>query len=511
MITVGIWRTQRIEDLKQEAQDNQGLKRSIGTPELIALGVGAIIGSGIFVLTGVAAANYAGPALVFSFLLSGLAAGLAALVYAEMAAAIPVAGSAYTYAYASLGEIVAWLVGWNLVLEYLVASGAVAVGWSGYVTDMLASIGIALPQSLVTSPLGGGLVNLPAILITAVMTGVALVGTTTSARTNKIIVGVKLLVILAFLALGIPRVNPANWHPFLPFGVSGVVHGAAIIFFAYIGFDAVATAAEEVREPARDLPRGIIGSLAIATILYVAVTLVLTGLTRYANLNTPSPVTTGLLAAGVRGASLIVGVGALAGLTSVLLVTIFAQSRVFMAMGRDGLLPPLFTKVHPRFKTPWLTTIIVGAFVALVGGFLPVDIIAELANVGTLTAFFTVSVGVLVLRRRQPDLKRPFKVPLMPWTPLLAMAFALYLFFNLPILTWIRFGVWVALGLVVYFAYGRHHSALARREPEETAAPRPAFRPSPLGMPGPARRPFPFRLPAPAPAFLRLLRPWWRK
>ncbi|OIQ60512.1 amino acid permease [Neomoorella thermoacetica] len=505
---MGIWRTKKIADLMQEAGDNQKLKRSIGTPELVALGVGAIIGSGIFVLTGVAAANYAGPALVFSFILSGLAAGLAALVYAEMAAMIPVTGSAYTYAYASLGEIIAWLVGWNLVLEYLVASGAVAVGWSGYITDMLASVGVFLPRALVNSPLSGGLVNLPAILITVVMTGVAIVGTTTSARTNKIIVGVKILVILVFLALGAPRVNTAYWHPFLPFGVTGVVHGAAIIFFAYIGFDAVATAAEEVRDPARELPLGIIGSLALATILYVAVTIVLTGLTPYTNLNTPSPVTTGLMAAGVRGASLIVGTGALAGLTSVLLVNIFAQSRVFMAMGRDGLLPPLFTRVHPRFHTPWLTTLIVGAFVTLIGGFLPVDIIAELANVGTLSAFFVVSVGVMVLRRTQPDLKRPFKVPLMPWTPLLAIAFAVYLFFNLPGLTWIRFGVWVTLGLVVYFAYGRRHSVLAREE-ESKAVPRPTYRPSPLEMPAPARKPFPFKLPAPE--LLRMFLPRWRR
>lgn len=500
---MGIWRTKKIADLIQEAGDNQKLKRSIGTPELVALGVGAIIGSGIFVLTGVAAANYAGPALVFSFVLSGLAAGLAALVYAEMAAMIPVTGSAYTYAYASLGEIIAWLVGWNLVLEYLVASGAVAVGWSGYITDMLSSLGFFLPRALVNSPLNGGLVNLPAILITVVMTGVAIVGTTTSTRTNKVIVWAKILVILVFLALGIPRVNPANWHPFLPFGVTGVVRGAAIIFFAYIGFDAVATAAEEVRDPARELPLGIIGSLALATILYMAVTIVLTGLTPYTGLNTPSPVTTGLLAAGVRGASLIVGTGALAGLTSVLLVSIFAQSRVFMAMGRDGLLPPVFTRVHPRFHTPWLTTLLVGAFVALIGGFLPVDVIAELANVGTLSAFFVVSVGVLVLRRTQPDLKRPFRAPLMPWTPLLAMAFAIYLFLNLPRLTWIRFGVWVTVGLVVYFAYGRHHSVLAQEEIK--THPQLPFRPSPPEMPGPARPPIPFKLPAPS--LLRILLP----
>lgn len=500
---MSIWRTKSIKDFMQEGRDNEKLKRSIGTPELIALGVGAIIGSGIFVLTGVAAANYAGPALVFSFILSGITAGLAALVYAEMAAMIPVAGSAYTYAYASLGEIIAWIIGWNLILEYMVASGAVAAGWSGYFTDMLRSVGIALPAVLVNSPASGGLINLPAILITALMTLVAIRGTTTSARTNKIIVAIKILVILAFLALSIPRLNPANWRPFLPFGIPGVIHGAAIIFFAYIGFDAVSTAAEEVRHPSKDLPRGIIGSLAISTLLYIAVTIVLTGLVSYTQLNTPSPVTTGLLAAGVRGASLIVGTGALAGLTSVLLVTIFAQSRVFMAMGRDGLLPPFFARVHHRYHTPWLTTIVVGTFIALIGGLLPIGLIAELANVGTLSAFFIVSLGVLILRRTRPDLERPFKVPFMPWTSLLTMAFALYLFFNLPRLTWIRFAIWMALGLVVYFAYSRHHSVLARVEPSPLPRPNPRpFSPS---------RPFFISRPALAPLFLRLRLPWRRK
>ncbi|WP_338824724.1 putative amino acid permease YhdG [Moorella humiferrea] len=493
---MNIFRVKSIQELQQEARDNEKLKRSIGTPELIALGVGAIIGSGIFVLTGVAAANYAGPALTFSFILSGITAGLAALVYTEMAAMIPVAGSAYTYAYASLGEIIAWIIGWNIILEYTVASGAVAAGWSGYITDILRSAGITLPASLVNSPYNGGLINLPAVLITALMTLVAVRGTTTSAKTNKIIVAVKILAILAFLALGIPRVNPANWRPFLPFGVSGIIHGAAIIFFAYIGFDAVSTAAEEVRDPNKNLPRGIIGSLAISTLLYIAVTIVLTGLVSYTSLNTPSPVTTALMAAGVRGASFIVGSGALAGLTSVLLVTIFAQSRVFLAMGRDGLLPSFFARVHPRFHTPWLTTILVGTFVAIIGGFLPIGIIAELANVGTLSAFFTVALGVLILRYTRPELERPFKVPFMPWTSLATMVCTIYLFFNLPPLTWLRFAVWMVLGLIVYFLYSRHHSLLAKSEENPPARPDflPKFPFKPLFFPRPLSAPLTLRL-----------------
>lgn len=459
-----LWRTKPIHDLLSEARDQEKLKREMSAADLVALGVGAIIGTGIFVLTGVAAANYAGPGVILSFLISGTAAGLAALVYAELASMIPVAGSAYTYAYASLGEIVAWIIGWNLILEYMVAAGAVALGWSSYFTDILRSAGLHLPFSLTSSPLRGGILDLPAIFITAFATIVALTGPRASAATNKIVVAVKVLVILAFLVLGFPRVNPAHWRPFLPFGLPGVAQGAAIIFFAYIGFDAVSTAAEEVRDPARDLPRGIIGSLALSTLLYMAVAAVLTGLTSYHRLNTASPVTTALLDAGIRGASFLIGVGALAGLTSVLLVGIYAQSRIFLAMGRDGLLPRAFAYVHPKFRTPWVATLLVGAAIALISSLLPIEIIAQLANVGTLSAFIIVSIGVIILRYTRPDLPRPFRVPLAPWLPLLTIAFASYLFLNLPRLTWIRFCIWLILGILIYIFYGYRHSLLANQE-----------------------------------------------
>lgn len=448
--------------LKQAGEKGKkGLKRSMGVLDLTALGVGAIIGTGIFVLTGVAASKYAGPAVVISFIISGVVAGLAALAYAELASMVPVAGSAYAYAYSSMGEIVAWLIGWNLVLEYLVAAGAVAVGWSSYFKDMLKSVNVIIPPVLSSSPFEGGYLNLPAVFITLVITWIAIRGTKDSAGATKIIVAVKLAVVLLFIVIGAFRVKSANWTPFAPFGFSGVMHGAAIVFFAYIGFDAVSTAAEEVRKPDRDLPRGIISSLVISTVLYILVAGILTGMMKYTGLDTPSPITTALLNSGIKWASAFVSVGALAGLTSVLLAVIFAQSRIFFAMSRDGLLPPVFSIIHSKYSTPWLDTLIIGIAVSLVGAFFPVDIIAQMANIGTLSALAAVSGGVIILRKKKPDMPRPFKMPWVPVLPGLSVLFCIYLMFNLPMLTWIRFGIWIALGLYLYFGYSFRHSKLA--------------------------------------------------
>ncbi|MDI6631703.1 MAG: amino acid permease [Thermoanaerobacteraceae bacterium] len=437
------------------------MARALGPFDLVALGIGAIIGTGIFVITGVAAAQYAGPALVLSFVVSGIAAGLAALTYAELAAMIPVAGSAYTYAYASLGEFIAWIVGWNIILEYLVAAGAVAVGWSAYFGEFLHSLGVVLPAALTHSPAGGGVVNLPAVLIALLVTALVTAGTRESSAVNKIVVAVKIGVILLFIFAGARHVDPANWRPFFPYGQAGIMHGAAIIFFAYIGFDAVATAAEETRSPQRNLPVGIIGSLAVCTVLYILVTLVLTGLVPYTELNVASPVATALVRAGITWAGGVVALGALAGITSVLLVVIYAQSRIFFAMSRDGLLPGVLSRVHPRFRTPYVNTLLVGTGVALLAGFLPIDIIAQLANIGTLTAFSVVAVGVLVLRKTNPDAPRPFRVPFSPYLPLLSLAFSVYLILSLPPLTWLRFVVWMGFGIAVYLLYGYRKSALA--------------------------------------------------
>ncbi len=461
--SLSIWRTKPFAELEAEKKASR-LRRSLTSIDLVTLGIGAIIGTGIFVLTGVAAAQYAGPALILSFVVAGVAAGLAALVYAELAAMIPVAGSAYTYSYAALGEFVAWIVGWNLMLEYMVAAGAVAIGWGSYLVDLLRSVGITLPAAVSSAPAQGGLINVPAVLIALAVTLLVIRGTQHSARAAKIVVFVKLFVIVLFLVLGVRFVNPANWQPFFPFGTIGIFHGAAIIFFAYIGFDAVATAAEEARRPQRDLPIGIVGSLLVSTILYILVTTVLTGIVPYNQLNTASPVAAALLRAGIPLAGSVVALGALAGITSVLVVTLYAQSRIFFAMSRDGLIPKVFSHVHPRYNTPWVSTLIVGIVVILTAGFLPIGIVAQLANIGTLTAFVIASVGVLVLRFTKPDMPRPFKTPGMPCTPLLAIVSSLYLIANLPPLTWVRFVVWMALGLIIYFGYGYRHSALQPKD-----------------------------------------------
>ncbi|MGE5416642.1 MAG: amino acid permease [Acidobacteriota bacterium] len=474
---MSIFRRKPIDFLDQSDHEYHRLHKSLGVFDLTALGIGAIVGTGIFVLTGIAAAKYAGPALAISFVISGIAAVLAALVYAEMASAVPMAGSAYTYSYVTLGEFIAWLVGWNIILEYAVASGAVAAGWSGYLVTMLKASNISIPTALTTSPFQGGIINLPAITITLIMTVLLIIGAKKGSVINSIIVTVKLAVIATFLIVGVTRIDPANWHPFFPFGILGAVKGAAIIFFAYIGFDAVSTAAEEVRDPQRNLPRGILASLGVSTILYIMVALVLTGLVSYKTLNTAAPVAAALLAVGIRWGSLLVSVGAIAGLSSVLYATIFAQSRIFFAMGRDGLIPPWLSRVHPRLGTPYRITIIVGIVVSLVGGFLPIATIAEMANIGTLSAFFATSIGVLYLEKILPAEKFNFRVPFSPYIPILSALFSLYLAINLPAVTWIRFVVWIVIGSFVYFGYSFRHSKVNHGDkPFSWSLLRPAFK-----------------------------------
>ncbi|MDH7479396.1 MAG: amino acid permease, partial [Syntrophomonadaceae bacterium] len=394
-----------------------------------------------------------------------------------------VAGSAYTFSYVSLGELLAWLVGWNLILEYLVASGAVAIGWSSYFSDLLRSAGITLPTRLTTSAIEGGIINLPAALIVLAITGLIILGTQHSATANKFVVIAKVSAIILFIILGVRHINPVNWTPFLPYGVTGIFHGAAIVFFAYIGFDAVSTAAEEVKNPNRDLTIGIIGSLGIATVLYLLVSLILTGMVPYTDLNTASPVAYALLRAGLPWATAAISLGALAGLTSVLLVMLYGQSRIFFAMARDGLLPPIFDWIHPRLLTPVWDSMIIGVLVSIIAGLVPIGIVVELTNIGTLAAFTAIAAGLLVLRRKRPDLPRPFKVPLVPWIPYASMFASVYLMFNLPTLTWIRFALWIGIGILVYFSYGYRHSLLAKTNEAQSflteVIPRPAWKRKP--------------------------------
>jgi APA family basic amino acid/polyamine antiporter len=442
------------------------LKRTLNVVSITAMGIGAIVGTGIFVLTGVAAARYAGPGLILSFVVAGIVSGLAALCYAEFASVVPIAGSAYTYSYATLGELIAWIIGWDLILEYAVGAAAVSIGWSGYFTDLLHAVGIILPKALTISPFSGGIVNLPAVIIILLITGLLIRGTSESSTVNTVIVAIKIAVILFFLVVGFGHINPANWSPFLPFGPGGILRGASIIFFAYIGFDQISTAAEEARNPSRDLPLGIIFSLVICTILYILVTAVLTGLVSYRQLDVASPVSHALILLGMNAAGSIISVGAICGLTTVLLVLLFGQSRIFFSMSRDGLLPAFFSHVHTRFRTPYISTLLVGIVVALVAGFTPIDVVAELTNIGTLAAFVLVSLAVLILRRTQPDLHRAFRVPGVPVIPLLSIIASLVLIVSLPWITMLRFLIWLALGIIIYFAYSISHSHLVQQRTE---------------------------------------------
>ena len=467
-----LWRIKPIDlIMKQSGDKKNGLKRTLTAFSITLLGIGAIVGTGIFVLTGVAAAKYAGPGLIFSFIVAGVVSGLAALCYAEFASTVPISGSAYTYSYATLGELIAWIIGWDLILEYAVGAAAVSIGWSGYIADLLKSaFGIVLPKTLTSSLFEGGFINLPAILIVLLVTGLLILGTAESTRVNTIIVFVKLAVIVFFLIVGFGHINAANWHPFLPFGALGVLQGTGVIFFAYIGFDQISTSAEETKNPEKALPIGIFLSLLICTVLYIAVTAVLTGIVSYKKLNVASPVSHSLILLGLNTAGSIISVGAVCGLTTVLIVLLYGQSRIFFSMSRDGLLPRFFSHVHPRFRTPYLSSILVGVFVALIAGFIPIDIVAQLTNIGTLSAFILVAVGVLILRRTQPDLKRGYRVPLVPFLPILSILFSLAVIATLPLTTLLRFVIWLALGLLVYFLYSRRKSHLEEGyvEPEES-------------------------------------------
>ncbi|WP_196604203.1 amino acid permease [Pectinatus haikarae] len=453
------FRTKDIEQMRAQALAS-GMAKNLTAVDLVLLGIGGVIGTGIFVLTGVAAAKYAGPAVVLSFIISGFACGIAGLAYAEFASIVPASGSAYTYSYAALGELIAFIVGWNLVLEYTVTSSAVAAGWSGYVTGLFNSAGVQLPFAFTHVPADGGIINIPAILITLLLSFFLIRGTKESTTLNRILVGIKLIAVFIFLFLAGPQVDVTNWQPFMPFGFSGVAGGAAIVFFAYIGFDAVATTAEECKNPARDLPIGMIGSLVLCTILYVVVAAVLTGVVPYSSLNNPEPVAYALRYIGYNMGSALVGVGAICGITTVLLVLLYGQARIFFAMSRDGMIPAGICKIHPRYKTPYLVTGAGCVVVSAIAGFAPIGVIAEMANIGTLSAFFVAAAGVMVLRVRRPDLPRTFKCPAVWLVGPLAVLSCGYLMYNLPVETWIRFIVWCVIGFAIYLSYGYKHSIL---------------------------------------------------
>lgn len=456
---MNLFRTKSIEQMRAAAA-NSGMAKTLGAVDLILLGIGCVIGTGIFVLTGVAAAKYAGPAVTISFILSGLACALAGLAYAEFSSIVPASGSAYTYTYASLGEFIAFIVGWNLILEYTVTASAVASGWSGYVTGLLQSAGIEVSHALTHVPADGGVINVPAILITLLLTVFLIRGTQESTKLNRILVFIKLAAVFIFLLLAGPHVNTANWQPFMPFGASGIAAGAAIVFFAYIGFDAVATSAEECKNPSRDLPIGIIGSLVVCTALYVIVAGVLTGVVPYTELNNPEPVAFALRYIGYNLGSAVVGVGAIAGITTVLLVLLYGQARIFFAMSRDGMVPARVCKIHKRYHTPYIVTVLGAIFVSLIAGFAPIGLIAEMANIGTLSAFLVAAIGVMVLRVTKPDVPRAFRCPLVWLVAPLAVLACGYLMAHLPFDTWIRFLVWCAFGCLVYFGYSYQHSAV---------------------------------------------------
>ncbi len=470
-----LFKTKSIEQLVGDAESGaKSLRRTLTAFDLTMLGIGAIIGTGIFVLTGTAAANQAGPAIVLSYVMAGVACGFAAMCYAEFAAMIPIAGSAYTYSYATLGEIFAWMIGWDLILEYAVGSMTVAIGWSGYFQRILAGFGIHLPvwMTAAPDPVTGSIVNLPAILIVLGIMVLLVIGVRESARFNAVMVTIKLAAVVFFILAGFSFVKPENWSPFAPYGWAGVMTGAAVVFFAYIGFDAVSTTAEEAKNPSRDLPIGIIMSLVICTILYLLVAGILSGIVPVVQFKNDAqflnaPVGYALAVINQNWAAGLVSAGAVAGITSVLLVMLMSQPRIFFSMSRDRLLPPGVSKVHPTFKTPYITTIITCVIVAIAAGFIPIQVVGEMTSIGTLFAFVVVSLAVLVLRSKRPDAHRPFKVAGGPVIPILGVASCLYLMVSLSVMTWMRFLLWLDLGMLIYWFYGRTHSSL--RDPKESA------------------------------------------
>jgi len=486
----------------QESEKKGGLRRTLTATNLTTLGIGAIIGAGIFVITGQAAAQYAGPAILISFIISGVACAFAGLCYAEFASMIPIAGSAYTYAYATMGEFFAWLIGWDLILEYLFAASTVSVGWSGYVVSFLKDFGIHIPAyltaasgSILLNVPGSGWVqesanllkelaskgidasalphltawfNLPAMFIIALLTTLLVLGIKESANVNNIMVIVKVSVIVLFIAIGFFFVKSANWKPFIPpntgefghFGWSGIFRAAGVIFFAYIGFDAVSTAAQEARNPRKDMPIGIMGSLGISTLLYILVAIVLTGVVSYTYLNVADPMAVGVnaLGQGMFWLRPIIKIAAIAGLSSVILVMMLGQPRIFYSMSNDGLLPPVFSKVHPKFRTPYVSTILTGSVALIFAGILPISVLSELVSIGTLLAFVIVCIGIIVLRKTRPEIHRPFRTPLVPLVPILGAAVCLAQMVALPFDTWLRLLVWMAIGFIIYFTYSVRHS-----------------------------------------------------
>jgi len=494
MVARQLLATKSIAELHEQESTGNQLRRALTATQLTLLGIGGVIGTGIFVLTGVAAANNAGPALPLSFIVAGIGCTFAGLCYAEFAAMIPVSGSAYSYSYATLGEGIAWFIGWNLVLEYLFAVATVSVGWSGYAVSLLDQLHIHIPDALSHAPLDqgadalhlrftGAIINLPAILIVAVIATICYIGIKQSAAFNSVIVTIKVTVIVLFILFGVSYINTANWHPFVPpnagswgvYGPSGILAAAGVIFFAYIGFDAISTAAQEAKNPQRDMPVGILASLVICTILYVIVATVLTGMVSYRELNVAAPVALALdKYPGLHWLGIPVKLGAVAGMTSVMLVMTIAQARIFFAMARDGLLPPFFGRVHPRFRTPSTGTIVTGISAAIIGGLFPVGLLGHLVSIGTLAAFVTVCIGVLVLRRTRPDLPRPFRAP-WPWFTCIAGAAVCGLMMvSLGGATWVRLVVWTAIGVIIYAVYGYRHSCVGRAANGAAGDARPA-------------------------------------
>ena len=478
-----------------ESEGENRLRRILGPVQLTALGIGAIIGAGIFVATGAAAHNVAGPSLMLSYVVAGITCIFAALCYAEFAAMVPVAGSAFTYAYATLGELFAWIIGWDLVLEYAVGSATVATGWSGYFQNVLAKVGVHVPKLLTESPWKynsvtggfdstGSVINLPAVIIVIIVTAVLVKGIQESANFNAAMVGIKVAAVLFVIGVGAFFIEKGNWHPFAPYGWTGLsffghhiagqlsptgeprgmLAGAAIIFFAYIGFDSVSTHTEEAKNPKRDVPIGIVTSLVVCTILYILVVAVLTGMVKYDQLDTAAPVSLAFAAKGIGWAEGLIATAGVAGITSVLLVMMLSGPRVFMAMARDGLVPKgFFGDVHPRFRTPWKSTIAIGVFVIFLAGFLPIDALLHLTNIGTLFAFVIVCGAVLIMRRTNPGAERPFRCPMVPLVPILGILMCLLLMFSLPAANWLRLIAWLALGMLIYYFYGRHHSVIRKQ------------------------------------------------